>query len=205
MRGPAASSQVACWVLTPINFWNRLELISSSVADRLKVIFNIKDWWNFFQCLGLVDSKGLNIFNTFLYFFQGLVDSKGQSLDDEYMEDNYGAPLNMVCRQFSIFDIFCRFKKYLSRFASLTGMWRDTARRTMCPSSSSTSPTSSSSSPSRLFSSTESLSSKVNDVYRGIFIVLHSFEMSIISFMQRKFQQARMSITEANRQSISFQ
>ena len=26
----------------------------------------------------------------------GLVDSKGQSLDDEYMEDNYGAPLNMV-------------------------------------------------------------------------------------------------------------
>ena len=100
MRGPAASSQVACWVLTPINFWNRLELISSSVADRLKVIFNIKDWWNFFQCLGLVDSKGLNIFNTFLYFFQGLVDSKGQSLDDEYMEDNYGAPLNMVCRQF---------------------------------------------------------------------------------------------------------
>ena len=30
----------------------------------------------------------------------GLVDSKGQSLDDEYMEDNYGAPLNMVCRQF---------------------------------------------------------------------------------------------------------
>lgn len=26
----------------------------------------------------------------------GLVDRKGQSLDDEYMEDNYGAPLNMV-------------------------------------------------------------------------------------------------------------
>ena len=26
----------------------------------------------------------------------GLIDSKGQSLDDEYMEDNYGAPLNMV-------------------------------------------------------------------------------------------------------------
>ena len=106
MRGPAASSQVACWVLTPINFRNCLELISSSVADLLKVIFNIKDWWNFFQCLGLVDSKGLNIFNIFQYFFQilnilqGLVDSKGQSLDDEYMEDNYGAPLNMVCRQF---------------------------------------------------------------------------------------------------------
>ena len=64
--------------------------------------------FNTFQYVfqGLVDSKGLNIFNIFQYFFQilnilqGLVDSKGQSLDDEYMEDNYGAPLNMVCRQF---------------------------------------------------------------------------------------------------------
>ena len=30
----------------------------------------------------------------------GLIDSKGQSLDDEYLEENYGAPINTVSNTF---------------------------------------------------------------------------------------------------------
>ena len=59
--------------------------------------------------------------NVFLSNCAGLVDSKGQSLDDEYMEDNYGAPLNMVRWQFfnfSIFDIsqYQEYSSYLPSF-----------------------------------------------------------------------------------------
>ena len=39
----------------------------------------------------------------------GLIDSKGQSLDDEYLEENYGAPINTV-RDFKFTN---RFHKIL--------------------------------------------------------------------------------------------
>ena len=79
-------------------------------------------WFNYQFSRGL---NGFIIISSEIFYCEdfcpGLVDSKGQSLDDEYMEDNYGAPLNMVC--WRLINIRAQFQQWSSDLHIFSNIW----------------------------------------------------------------------------------